>query len=519
MAKYSKIMNTICLARELLSPYNEGVTIANGGTMKRNHQQAWVGIWVLCLLLGVGGVAGCGGSTSSGTETGSTGSNGTDDSGDSETGFQLSGTVTTTVIGTNLAKTLSAGTITDVIAVSPGTSDAGCKTADIDSAGLFSLRLGSGRPWFIYFIDRLQQGAEMFKGRLKSDDLDTMVPGSDTGSLDLGSLTIDADAETATAETAHTDILEGLGLDTETADAVGELDDVARRYGNPDVDNNGEIDCGATTESQPYMLDFHVRFNILLNGSNATVTDMLNTFWSSGATTTADYQHTGIYVVYPNTFSSVNTGSVTFADSAVTTDEGGAIPAGTATSAVTNNDFGTTYSFGPNISTSSELPSGTITFTIGSQTLTFADVVTPTLAQLNEPTGRIFPFLKLVTDDSACTANCTLASLDYQWMKKSSSGWVAATVAELTALIDDDGGTFSVRVDNNENTTFTMTIPKTSASGSIAWSAANANLVGVSSATFTDLQTSQLCHFGISYDDKLGLRYFESVQDAAGTCL
>lgn len=493
--------------------------------MARHESRLWEVIAVLLAVYCGVLLSACGSSSTSssdssdGTETGSTGSNdGSGGGSDTGTGFRITGTVSTLDVTGSLSKALSSGTVTDVVAVSPGAGDAGCKTAEVAaSGGTFSLRLPSSRPWFIYFIDRIKRGTDMYKGRVKSGALDTLAPANTTGSLDLGSITIDGAAETATSEKTNADIVSGLGLETDAADAIGGVDDMAQRYANPDVDNNGSLDCNTTSASQPYMLDFHVRFNVLLSGVRATVASMINTYWGTDVTTT-QYANTGIYVVYPTTFSSVSSGSVVFSDSAVTTDEGGAIAAGTSTTAVTNNDFGSNHSFGPNISTTSELPSGTIVFTVGGSTLTFTDVVTPSLATLNAPTGRIFPFLKFNTTDTSCTSNCTIDSVEYKWMKKSSAGWTAATTTELGLLVDGDGGFLSIRVDNNANKTIGITLPKTSASGTIDWAAASASLSGVTSAEMTNMVTTQLCHLGISYDDTIGMRYFESADDAAGTC-
>ena len=488
----------------------------------RKQQTGWR-VWMLLagmcgglMLAGCGGSTGSSGSSDSGGSSGSgtgTNSNGTE-TGSTDSGFTLTGKLASLSV---TGKSLTSGTISSVVAISPGTSAAACKTAEVNTAGKFSMTLPSNKPWLIYFIDSSKRGFNMFKGRLKSDDLDTLVPTSDTGSLDLGAVTVDSNAGTAASEKNRTDIVSGLGLDSTTAATVGALDDMARRYGNPDTDGDGKVDCNTKSASQPYLLDFHVRYNTTINGSNATVANVINSFFDD-ATTTMTYQNTGVYVVYPTSFSSASTGSVTFADSSVTTDEGGVIAAGTTTSAVTNNDYGSNHSFGPNISKTSELPSGTATYTMGSQTLTFSDITTPSLAQLMAPTGRIFPFLKFNTTVANCASNCTLSSVDYKWMKKTSTGWEAATVAELSALVVKAGGFLSIRVNNDANKTIGITIPKTSASGSIAWSASNATLSGVTSTEMSNLITTQLCHVGLSYDDQLGMRYFESIYDAAGTC-
>ncbi|OGQ23657.1 MAG: hypothetical protein A3I05_01175 [Deltaproteobacteria bacterium RIFCSPLOWO2_02_FULL_44_10] len=445
-------------------------------------------------------------------------SSGTDDSGGSSTsGFLMSGKLASLQVSPSLGKASSAGTVTNVIAVQPKTGGISCETGTVSSDGTFSMRLTAGRPWFFYFYDANRRGREMFMARLRSSGLDTFAPTSSTGSLDLETVTVDNSSETASSSKSHSDIISKLGLDTDTANTLADLDDVARRYRNPDVDNDGTVDCGDSSKS--FMLDFHVRYNMLENGTQVTVNDMINSFFDT-ATTTAQYTITGIYVVYSTSFSSASTGSVTFSDSAVTTEEGGAISAGTSTSSVTNNDFGSYHSFGPNISTTSELPSGEIVFTVGSKTLTFSDVQTPSLASLTAPTGRIFPFLKLVTTDSACTSNCTLSSLSYQWMKKTSTSWTAATLAELSTLVTSSGGFLSFRLNTDSNTSQTVgiTIPISAIEGTITWQASNVTLSGVTESEFLNLTTNNICHVGLSYDDQLGMRYFEGINNITGTC-
>lgn len=319
----------------------------------------------------------------------------------------------------------------------------------------------------------------------------------------------------ATSDQNHETLLGDLGLDDETAETIGDQDDVARRYSNPDVDNDGSVDCGSS--SKKFQLDFHVRFNMFEGSQNATISDLIGDFLSS-TTTDSEYESTGIYVSYPTTFSTVETGSVTFVDSAVVTQEGGNVAAGTATSAVTTNNFTGYKGFGPNLTNASELPDGEIRFSVGSQTLTFSDVATPSLAKLNAPTGRIFPFIRFNLDTAGCTTSCTLSGVSYQWMKKTETAWTLASLEELELLVKADSGTISIKVDGDEAKTIGITIPETALEGTIAWEATSANLSGVSTSEFDSLITTQICGLGLSTDDKLGLRYFQNINDAAGTC-
>jgi hypothetical protein len=294
---------------------------------------------------------------------------------------------------------------------------------------------------------------------------------------------------------------------------------VVGRYSNPDADDDGLVDCNETGHT--FMLDFHIRYDIKVSGTGATVSDIIDSYYNEN-TTTFSYSTTGVYIAYPTTFSSASTGTVKFVntDVIIETNSYGALAKNTATSAVSDNSFSGYYSFGPNLTTASSLPSGEIDFVFGDKTLTFTKVETPSLATLSAPTGRIFPFLKLNKTNSACTSNCTLASFDYKWMKKTASGWEAATLQEVGLLVKDTGGVFSFRynTDGNSSQTVQFAIPNTSISGTVTWTAANATLSGVTETAFTNLYTTQICHVGLSYDDKLGMRYFQNISNAAGTC-
>lgn len=486
----------------------------------------WVGLGLLFASLNA-----CGTSTSSGsgsssgttsssggeTSSGGTSSSGSSSGGSSGDGFRVTGTVHAPTVSSlnRTGKSASDGVTTHVMAVSPVAGSADCRQAELESDGSFDIELPTGQPWLLYFIDQAQQGTSMLMGRFVSGELETLAPDSAATALDLGTVTLDTTAKTAAASTSAADIVSGLGITDAIASLLGTVDDIAARYQNPDVDGDGAVDCTASS-AQPYMLDFHVRYNMRVGARNATVADLINTTLDTTNTTT-EYTGTGIYVAYPTSFASVDTGSVTFADSAVTTSEGGAIAAGTATTAVTTNNFSGYYGFGPNTTSASELPQGDIAFTVADHTLTFAGIVTPTLAELTAPTGRIFPFLQFNTDDSACTSACTFASLGYQWMKKTADGWTAATMEELEILIAPDTPYLSLIVGNDRDQRIGFAIPTSAVSGTIAWEAANATFTETTAADLDTITSDSLC-FGLSYDDLLGMRYFEGIDGSAGSC-
>lgn len=480
-----------------------------GGVMRK------IIIGLIVVILSFGVICSCGGSSTSssgGSDSGDSGDSG--GGSDTSTGFTVSGTLNS--VNVSLSKSLVSGTITDIMAVSPETGSVTCKKASVGSDGAFSIKIDGQKPWFLFFLDSLKQGIGMFMGRLRaSSTLDTFTPASTTGSTDLGTVTVDAENEVADSSKTEDQITSDLGLDSDTVDTIKGVDDVARRYGNPDMDSDGSVDCDSeSSTASSYYLDFHIRFNMLISGTNAKVTDILDGYYSDSVAPT--YTSTGIYVGYLNTFSSAATGSVTFVDDSVTTEEGGSIAANTASSDVTELTNDNYYMFGPNLTSASATVQGDAVFSFDGKTLTFPDVRMPTLAELQSPAGRIFPFVKINKTDANCTSNCTIASIDYKWMKKTATGWTNATLSELTLLIGDGG--FGFRVNGDANKYIFLNFAASAVSSNVTWSSANFALTGVSGSEFQSVVISDICHIGLSYDDKLGMKYFQNITNATGTC-
>ncbi|MBI2091803.1 MAG: hypothetical protein HYT75_02245 [Deltaproteobacteria bacterium] len=467
------------------------------------------------VLFVLGFICACGNNSSTNTSSDS----GSDDSGggsDTSTGFTVSGTLNS--LNVSLNKSLTSGTITDVMAVSPETGNASCKKAEVESDGTFSIIIDGKKPWFLYFIDSAKQGMQMFMGRLRaSSTLDTFTPASTTGSTDLETITVDAENEVAESSKTESEITSDLGLDSDTVETIKGVDDVARRYGNPDMDDDGAVDCNSeTSTTASYFLDFHIRFDMQTSGVNADVADIIDSYYSDSIVPA--YTSTGIYVAYPTSFSSVSTGSTTFVDSAVTTGEAGALAANTATSSITTAHFGDYYSWGPNLSSTSETVTGDVIYAFGDKTLTFPDVQMPMLTQLQSPVGRIFPFIKFNKTDADCTSSCTISSFEYKWMKKTLTGWTPATLSEVSLIIANGGIGFRYDSEDNADKYINLSFSTEAISGSVEWLPANFSLEGVSSAEFQNLYTSQICHVGLFHSDKLGMKYFQNVYNAGGTC-
>lgn len=469
---------------------------------------------LMVLMVALFVVASCGSSGTS-SDSGGGGDDSGGDSGGVTSGLHVIGQLQAGNYSASQVFKADTDTVTDVVAVNPNTGNVTCSTIAVDSSGAFTLPVTGELMWVLVFLNRLGIGSDMFVGQFQTGDLNTLPINATSGTVDLGTIAVDSAEGIATSDVDSGTILEEISLDSDAAEIIGGQDEISGRYSNPDMDGDGEIDCGQSDHT--FMLDFHIRFSMLKDGVAATVADILNSFLSEAVTTT-EYSMTGVYVSYLNTFSSATTGTVTFVNSNVVTSEGGAIPANTATSDVTLNASGSYNGYGPNITGESELPTGAIVFAFGDKALTFSNVQTPRLAELNAPTGRIFPFIKFNMTSASCTTNCTLSSVAYKWMKKTSTGWTAATLAELSTLMNSTGGYVSIKVNNDSSRVVGFTIPITDVEGTIDWAAANATLTGVTESEFTSMLTAHICNLGISYDDKLGMRYFSGIANGPGTC-
>jgi hypothetical protein len=464
-------------------------------------------------------LSGCGG-TGDGADS-TPGTTASDGDSSSDTGsppaaatFSIRGTLSSlNVSGKSAPQSMNVGalvdqTVTHVMAVSPTSQNAERVLSPVAGDGSFSLAVDPNRPYVLVFIDSSQTGPDMILGAFESNTLDSLAPLTE-GEADLGSVTIDGTTETATGSIAYDDLLASLGLSSEAALALGEEDDLCLRYINPDMDGDGLLDIEEADHN--FMLDFHVRYNMETGpGVTAPVESLIGSFLPD--TVGVRYTGTGIYAAIPTAFYS---GS--FDGASVTLGSHPPI-----TTNITGPSFGDYRSLGPNWDPGTDIPQGTYLFSFGGKTLTFTNVVTRTDAEFTAATGIIMPFIKFNQTDPACetaSGTCTIASIDYKWMKRTDAGWTDATLEELALFVSNSGGYLSVKTDASSTEAIGLPIPMTSVSGTVAWTAENAYLPdGMTAEEMEAMPSSPLCNLGLSYDDKLGMRIFSGFADSAG-CL
>jgi hypothetical protein len=412
-----------------------------------------------------------------------------------------------------------------VMAVS---NDIGRVLADVDGDGRFNLDLPPGHAWTLVLLDSSKVGPAMVTGTFRSDALDTLAPLA-AGEADLGDLEV-SDLR-ATGALAHDDLVDALGLDGATADYLGAVDDTCLRYSNPDIDGDGVVD-----HDQPdhwFTLSFGVSDEMWLATGRvtpdgqpeyrvATLADLVGSFLP--ADTSTMYAFMSAFAWFESSFyggALPDTVSATF-EQPVTYI---VFPAGTIKSVAAgvpvpgvDMSGGVDTGVGPFFAPGNPLPQGTFRFDLGGEkTLTFTDVVTESDAQLAGAEELLAPFIRF-DPTAGCTGDCALAGISYEWRKHTSSGWVAATPGELAVAGAPAWLSFRPGYDNAAASA-AFQVPTDPASGTIAWSAAAAvALAGITDAELQALTASQICHLGLSYDNRLGMRMFTTIANADGTC-
>jgi hypothetical protein len=432
-----------------------------------------------------------------------------------DAGFALTGRVAVPDAGAR--RDAPVATISHVMAIDPASAGATRLLAPIAADGSFQLALDTGHPWVLVFVDDSQVGTAMIRGILRAGVLDTVAPADGADGADLAEVDVAADG-TATAGISYDALLTALGLDAETAAALGAVDDLSLRYANPDIDGDGVIDV---LQDHAYGLDFHLRGNLRAGSDGAwrSVADMVAGFPSPDgeAVATPDFNLASIYALYPATLDTTDyagqdglTNGATFD---VTLADGSEPAPPTSFSGL---QFGDTRGWGPDYAwnvTGTELPgsggaAATLSFGFGATgtTLTFSHVVTRTRTSLTAQ-GVLMPFVRFTEADGVLTG------IAWEWRARGADGtWALATDQQLTMLVGSQGAYVSLRLAPGLGGECGIAIPLEVA-GSEDWSAAWRG--NVDSTTFDTLTAEDVCSVAVSYDDTLGMRLFAGGADPA----
>jgi hypothetical protein len=351
--------------------------------------------------------------------------------------------------------------------------------------GSFDLALAPGYAWSISFVDSHQIGSAMLVGSLAADDVDAFAPAA-AGGVDLGNVTF---TDRAHPSIATGDLVAALGM----AAHPGPTDDLATRYANPDVDNDGVLD--ALQPDRDFRLDFLAKAQLTNGGHVATIDDLVRGMSYIGVA----YIQTGIVVSLPPLRDAVDHrlegALMAFTTPYYGTYEGAATPVTAPGSAIGAPELklGTVDGY-PTIGAFArggfDLPRGDYTVALRDQVLTFSDVRPP---HANELEGDVLvPVVQLVTAAPGCLADCPLASIHAEWMGHTDGGW--NTVAAI-------GHGAHIAIVRTDGSTLAADLPATPTS-EIAWQAMSTTMTPAEMAAIT---TSQLEYIQLTYDDELGM--------------
>gem|GEM_PF-1323312 len=424
------------------------------------------------------------------------------------------------------AGSASARRATHVIAVTPSSQNTRRVVAEVAPTGAFTLDLDPARVWVMVFVDSTRVGPDMVLGVFRARGLDTLAP-MRRGEADLGEVSTSA-SRAAEGSIAYEALLAALGVDEASALVLGAVDDVCLRVVNPDIDGNGVIDALEPSGTTPrdYRLDFHVHFGMQTD-RRVHVGDLVGAFLPDSVA--VSYENTGVHASFPSRlFADGWQSSVwsSFSEAMHYSPGGGGGPSGvvslpanermpaSALGVAGYGDYADVYFMAPR---GYDLPQDYYRFGVGSSTLTFTGVQTRTNAEFEAAENMLMPFIRFVASDANCTSNCQVSGVDYVWKKRGAAGWVDATVNEVALMAGEQGGHLSFRLGNVQDRQIDFTIPPSPVSGRIAWSSAHVPN-DATRAAFATATVSDICHVGLSYDDKLGMRYFGAIDNAPDTC-
>lgn len=384
-------------------------------------------------------------------------------------------------------------------------------------------------PWIVAYIDATKVGAEMLVSRFGSETLDTLSPvASATGRLQLGDVDAVADGQ-ATVDATYEDVLAATEMSTETASAIGAIDDVSLRYINPDINNDGVLDmpirdaAGVVTGTRmKFGLDFHNRFNLVgpdmqLVGLNSLKNKFVDEALGGLANVRVNFTGTGIspelekdlFSGAPATYKWKLDGAVDLNHSATCAENPSAttVPAGTwCTQTYTENVNYSRYQLGIEVKLP---PEGTYTLEASGKTFTWTNVK---VSDFNGGVGFVALFVKYIVDEknTVDTTDDVMTGLAYKYMQRTATSWVPATDETLKLLIKGSGGKISMHFEEWSKECG-IDVAKSS-TGTLNFESLHCE--NVDQTTMDDLAAgrgilwSRFTGAGVSYDDKLGMRFF-----------
>ena len=337
--------------------------------------------------------------------------------------------------------------VSTIIAVG---SDGSYTEGSLALDGSFSVAVAPGASYVITMLDTVTTPtAVQIAGTIQADsatNMDTFpVTTSSASTIELGNITLASGASTTAAGNSA---LVSLGTPSNIANVYGVIDDFMVRLSNVDADANGVVDY-KEGKKYNFFVSYHFKYSSALNsGETFTYLSTLPAASFGDPTTLGPTSYQ--YTLWENPIGSalVSRPGATWTGAVMT------LPAAVNTSATetacyvmdlpTDPDFpGRFVDFfcGGSATSPTTPPAGDYLITSGTTTLIYlknvkTQTIDPSLVNMFFPVGRI-----TVNGGGTITVS-------WKWMKNTVTGWVAATDAEIQAimstmlwgLFDNQGG-------------------------------------------------------------------------------
>jgi hypothetical protein len=393
----------------------------------------------------------------------------------------------------------NASHVTHVVASNATTSER--VVASVLPDGSFELAVSPGVQWVVTFTDWTKVGKDMQVATLQANGLDAFVPQA-AGSLDLGTVkVIDARAH---GTTDWNEVIAALGIDDATATRMGRTDDLALRYANPDIDNDGTLD--ALQFGHSFKLDIAGSFSLTTDGRRATIADLVEgTFANAGL----DYFGTTIQAVVPREMGmNMQSGTLTFEQAFHGAASPHVVAPGTAIGAphVKFGQLDGTPMIGVVARAGQNAPSGAYELGFDNGQLTFSDVHVPAAASLEAGKDYAVPFVHIRSTEVGCKVDCAIGALDVEWRTLTADGW-QPTSAPRSARLDMVTSIQGKRVALAANLDDSAT--------TINWRDMPVTNTGILASELSYVQTAGICYLSVSYLSELGMKMAMSVANPA----
>jgi hypothetical protein len=384
--------------------------------------------------------------------------------------------------------------------------------AAVAADGSFSLDVPTDANYVLTYVNADATGEAMLVSTFGSGELDTLATNPDSVNVALGS--VDVSAAEASSTLSESSLLAAIGMSSDAAATFGAVDDVCLRYSNPDIDNDGQLDALA---DQRFTLDFHNRFNLLkADNSGLAMKDIKNAFPSDDVQLT--FTGSGIIPWFEDSAyaEAVADYSWSFTSDAELNDTctnvaGSTLTAGTECQ-LSLSGGNQSVQGKPSIELKAAVP-GTYVLKAGGKTFTWTNVA---VSDFSGGEGFIALFVR-----ADVSADDKLTGMSWRWRRRTGGVFVPATAEELRLLVAGGGGYISLKVDGaGSGKELGVTVPL-KPEGSIAFADAvigEAGSDGGINLPQTGLTEAELRagvawsrvleNPGISYDDKLGMRFF-----------